>query len=159
MKSPPSDNFYTDKLSSLYELIFFFCIIRKCKRYQLKFSMRSVFNKDRQFQCIMNLACKMQRSNSPWHFKFVARNREHKAHTNYDKTNVPVIVGTMCKSLRVHKSTYVPDYNLWSLPSEKLLKYTMHMLKKLSSREKKNMVHFHQKISFFISTFYIHVNK
>lgn len=71
--------------------------------------MRSVFNMDRQFQCIMNLACKMQRSNSPWHFKFVAKHREHKAHTNYDKTNVPVIVGTMCKSLRVHKSTYVPD--------------------------------------------------
>lgn len=44
--------------------------------------------------------CKDQ--TNPWHFKFVAMHRKHKAHTNNDKTDMPIIVGTMCYSPRVH---------------------------------------------------------
>lgn len=44
----------------------------------------------------------MQRPNNPWHFKFLAMHRKHKAHTNSDKADMPVIVGTMCYSPRVH---------------------------------------------------------
>lgn len=111
--------------------------------------MSSVFNKDRQFQCICILPCEMQRPNSPIHFKFVDMHSEHKFHTINDKTNMPIIIGTICQSLRVQKSTYVLYYNLRSLPSEKLLIYTMHIQYLKSKLNSKNMVNFHQKITYF----------
>lgn len=60
-------------------------------------------------------------------------NRKHKAHTNNDKADMPIIVGTMCYSPRVHYQpmSQVLYYILQSLPYEKFLKYTIHMLKKI----------------------------